>query len=273
MKIKILVFFLFTLMAKSQKVVSVYFSKNSSDLDTRSKLKLDSLSQLKYNAIFKIYGNCDVSGNSITNETLSKKRAFSVDEYLKTRIGSHISISTSLGLGDRKQVNDNSTEELSAKNRRVDIFVERKLAKGEKIVKKSYASFFAKEVSKMSVKDTFSLPDVNFYGGRSVWLPKGQIQIQKLLKILKENPSLEVELQGHICCDYDNFDGQDFDTKTFNLSYNRANSIKDFLVKNGISANRIKSVGFGHLNPIVYPEFSEEDFSKNRRVEIVIIKK
>lgn len=125
----------------------------------------------------------------------------------------------------------------------------------------------------MKVKDTFSLPDVNFVGGRHIWLPKGNKVLVQLASIMKDHPSVEVELQGHICCDYDNFDGEDLDLKTFNLSFTRANAIKEFLEQQGISPSRIKATGQGHLNPAVYPERKEEDFSRNRRVEIVLLKK
>lgn len=60
--------------------------------------------------------------------------------------------------------------------------------------------------------------------------------------------------------------------KTFNLSWTRANAIKEFLIKQGIDSNRVKATGQGHLNPVVYPERKEEDFTKNRRVEIVCLK-
>ena len=125
----------------------------------------------------------------------------------------------------------------------------------------------------MKVKDTFSLPDVNFIGGRHVWLPQGFAQLAQLSKKLKENPTLEVELQGHICCYYDNFDGEDLDLGTYNLSRTRANAIKEFLVKQGISETRIKVIGLGHLNPVVFPELIEMDRTKNRRVEIMLISK
>ncbi|PZU00266.1 MAG: hypothetical protein DI622_21980, partial [Chryseobacterium sp.] len=121
--------------------------------------------------------------------------------------------------------------------------------------------------------DTFFFFFVNFIGGRHIWLPQAKPKLYQLYKILNENPTLEVELQGHICCDYENFDGEDQDLGTFNLSFTRAQSIKDFLLAMGIDAKRIKAEGTGHLNPVVYPEQTESDRTKNRRVEIVLLKK
>ncbi len=269
----IILLFFISIKVDAQMLASVYFKNNSYEISKESKTKLDSLSQLKSNLTFRIFGNCDPSGNIELNKKLSENRANAVSEYLKNKIGSNIKLGNAVGLGIEKQINDNSTEELREKNRRVDIFIEKAFAKGEKISRKILPSFLSTKIAQMKVKDTFSLPDVNFIGGRHVWLPSGNYNLLRLLKILKENPSLEVELQGHICCDYDNFDGEDADLGTFNLSWTRANAIKEFLLKQGIESTRIKVSGLGHLNPVIYPEITESDRMKNRRVELVLLKK
>lgn len=273
-KVKILVLLLFCCIScKAQMLTSVYFDYDSYKLTKDSQRKLDSLSQLKSNLKFKIFGNCDVSGSSQYNKKLSESRANAVGKYLQSKIKNNINLESITGLGKEKQINDNSTEELRRKNRRVDVFVDLIMAKGEMKSGKTFESFFSKKVSEMKVGETYSLPNVNFVGGRHIWLPKGDKVLARLADILKNNPSLEVELQGHICCDYDNFDGEDLDLKTFNLSFTRANAIKEFLEKQGVKSERIKAVGMGHLNPVTYPERTEEDFVKNRRVEIVLLKK
>lgn len=274
MKTLIFLFLFFiSVTVNSQMMSSIYFQNNSYELNPESKQKLDSLAQLKISLKFKIYGNCDSSGTNEYNSKLSENRANTVRNYLQNKISENIQLISAIGLGEEKQVNDNSTDELRGKNRRVDIFVEKTFASGEKISRNILPSFLSTEISKMKVKDTFALPRVNFVGGRHIWLPEGQSEIVKLLKILKENPTLEIELQGHICCDYENFDGEDLDLKTFNLSFTRANAIKEFLLKNGIDSNRITAKGLGHLNPVAYPEETELDKTKNRRVELVLIKK
>lgn len=269
----IILLFFISIKVDAQMLASVYFKNNSYEINKESKTKLDSLSQLKSNLTFRIFGSCDPSGNIELNKKLSENRANAVSEYLKNKIGSNIKLGNTVGLGIEKQINDNSTEELRKKNRRVDIFIEKAFAKGEKISRKILPSFLSTKIAQMKVKDTFSLPDVNFIGGRHVWLPSGNSNLLRLLKILKENPSLEVELQGHICCDYDNFDGEDADLGTFNLSWTRANAIKEFLLKQGIESTRIKVSGLGHLNPVIYPEIKESDRMKNRRVELVLLNK
>jgi outer membrane protein OmpA-like peptidoglycan-associated protein len=273
MKLILFCLFFFFVGIDAQMLTSVYFEYNNYELNGESKKKLDSLAQLKTNLTFRIFGNCDPTGTTEYNKVLSESRANTVSKYLQRKIGSNIRLVSAAGLGEEKQINDNSTDELRGKNRRVDIFIEKTLAVGEKISQKTLPSFFNTKVSEMKVKDTFSLPDVNFIGNRHVWLPNGGAKLIQLFKILRDNPNLEIELQGHICCDYDNFDGEDVDLGTFNLSWTRANAIREFLLKQGIDTNRIKVVGLGHLNPLIYPELTENDRIKNRRVELVLLKK
>ncbi|RKS97766.1 OmpA family protein [Chryseobacterium defluvii] len=269
----IFIIFLFYTRVDAQTLTSVYFEHNSYELNEASKKKLDSLSVLKTNLTFRIFGNCDPSGSEEYNKALSEYRANTVHKYLLGKAGNNIKLVSSVGLGEEKQINDNTTEELRGKNRRVDVFVEKKFAPGQKLTRRMLPSFFETKVSHMKVKDTFSLPDVNFIGNRHVWLPKAEKQIIQLFNMLKDNPALEIELQGHICCDYENFDGEDIDLGTFNLSWTRANAVKEFLEKQGIDPSRIKARGLGHLNPAVYPELTESDQVRNRRVELVLIKK
>ena len=274
MKVMITLFLLFFFnFGNSQMISSVYFAKNSDVLNEKYKSTLDSLSQLKSNFIFRVYGNCDPTGTSILNQKLSEKRVKSVTQYLESKIGNNINFGSTIGLGDSKQINDNSTEKLREKNRRVDIFIEKKLMSYEQIRRKVYPNFLTTPVSKMGIKDTFSIPDVNFVGGRHIWLQKGLPKLEKLFQILKDNPKVEVELQGHICCDYENFDGEDLDLKTFNLSVTRANAIRNYLIDKGIDPKRIRALGLGHLNPVIYPEITESDMLTNRRVEIMLINK
>ncbi|MCW3161060.1 OmpA family protein [Chryseobacterium oryctis] len=254
-------------------LTSIYFAYDNYELSKESEKKLDSLSQLKSSLRFRIFGNCDSTGSSAYNKRLSENRAQVVLKYLQAKVGNNIKLESVVGLGEEKQINDNSTEEFRGKNRRVDIFIDKEFNSKEKISRKVYPSFFSKEVSEMKVRDTFSLPNVNFVGGRHVWLPKANEVLSQLVTVLKNNPTMEVELQGHICCDYDNFDGKDLDLGTFNLSWTRANAIKEFLEKQGINSKRIKASGQGHLNPIVYTEQTEAHRTKNRRVEIVLLKK
>ena len=56
------------------------------------------------------------------------------------------------------------------------------------------------------------------------------------------------------------------------LSLLRAESVKDYLVKRGIEANRIKTKGYGKRRPLA-PNDTEFGRQLNRRTEIVIVSK
>ena len=258
---------------RGQNKASIFFSHNSAELNNDSKKVLDSLADLKSNLTFRIYGHANPLGGTALNLKLSENRARNVTDYLQKRISHNIHIDNTVGLGESKQINDNSTEELLAQNRRVDIFIQRKFQPGDKIFKKPLRSFTGVNISDLKVYDTLSIPGVNFQGGRHIWLPNSEIRLLKLTQFLKENPTAEIELQGHICCDYLNFDGLDSDLGTYNLSYTRAEAIRNFLIRTGIDPKRIRAVGLGHLNPMVYPEITNEDRTRNRRVDFVLIKK
>lgn len=258
---------------RAQTLTSIFFEVDKADLEEAAVTKLDSLTRLRAPLVFRIFGNADISGTSAHNKNLSEKRAKAVADYLKAKIPENIKIGSSLGLGDSKQINDNSTAELKAKNRRVDIFIEKRLLPGETIRRKPRKDLLSSKPSLLKQGDTLTLHGINFFGGRSVWLPGVEIKLLKLADFLTANPSISVELQGHICCDYEDFDGKDIDLNTHNLSFTRARAVQQFLVKSGIQAERIKIIGLGHLNPVVYPEITDQDRTANRRVDVVILKK
>jgi outer membrane protein OmpA-like peptidoglycan-associated protein len=80
---------------------------------------------------------------------------------------------------------------------------------------------------------------------------------------MKNNPNLKIEIQGHLCC---------MPVDRLDLSTQRAKSINNFLVANGINEERITFKGFGSTQPIYsLPEKDEVQRSANRRVEILIV--
>ena len=117
------------------------------------------------------------------------------------------------------------------------------------------------------------LKNMNFIGGRHYLLEQSLPALTELLNALTDHPSLEIEIDGHICCTFGNEDGIDLDTNTPDLSVNRAKAIYEYLISKGISPARLSYKGFGHRQPLVYPEDTEDKRTMNRRVEIKIIKK
>ncbi|MBK7107210.1 MAG: OmpA family protein [Ignavibacteriae bacterium] len=88
--------------------------------------------------------------------------------------------------------------------------------------------------------------------------------LQQVKLILNENPNLKIEIHGYT----DNIGNPDFNQK---LSENRAETVKNWFVKNGINFQRIATKGFGSLNPIGNNEI-QGGREKNRRIEIIKVK-
>ncbi len=82
-------------------------------------------------------------------------------------------------------------------------------------------------------------------------------------KIMHQNPDLKVEVQGYT----DNI-GSEKANKS--LSQKRAESVKAYLVARGISADRVKAVGYGEVNPIGDNK-DADGRAMNRRIEFKIL--
>ena len=100
------------------------------------------------------------------------------------------------------------------------------------------------------------------------------MQLATLAGFLKTNPSVEIQIEGHICCGgWKGFGKRDLDTGEGSMSTKRAKAIYDFLVVNGIDKNRLKYIGLGTTKPFVIPEQTPADEARNRRVAIRILSK
>lgn len=89
-------------------------------------------------------------------------------------------------------------------------------------------------------------------------------QVDKLEKILLENPDLKIRIEGHT-------DNSGLMESNQTLSEDRASKIKELLVERGIKKNRLKTEGFGASRPLEKND-TEEHRQQNRRVDFVIIK-
>ena len=102
---------------------------------------------------------------------------------------------------------------------------------------------------------------IRFDVNKAVIKPESMGVINSIYKILKDNPDLKFSIEGHT-----DSDGNDANNQT--LSENRAQSVKNMLVKMGISVSRLSFKGFGESKPIA-DNSSAEGKANNRRVEFV----
>ncbi|WP_426667159.1 OmpA family protein [Mucilaginibacter sp. McL0603] len=90
-------------------------------------------------------------------------------------------------------------------------------------------------------------------------------ELKKLIDFLNLNPTVRIEISGHT----DNVGTIQFNQS---LSENRAKSVYQYLIRNGINAGRLVYKGYGETQPIASND-NEENRSKNRRTEFMIIAK
>ena len=126
-------------------------------------------------------------------------------------------------------------------------------------------------IDEMNVGEKLVISSLTFLPGRHVLKEESKGQVQLLLKALQDNVTVNVEIQGHVCCETIRKDGFDMDTHEFKLSTNRAKFVYDYLVAQGIDKERLSYKGFGRSRPIILHEITPEDKNTNRRVEIEII--
>jgi outer membrane protein OmpA-like peptidoglycan-associated protein len=90
-------------------------------------------------------------------------------------------------------------------------------------------------------------------------------ELERLVKLMQENPNMKIELEGHT----DNIGSAQANLE---LSIKRVNAVKQFFVDRGINEKRITARGRGAAKPIA-PNTTEEGRAKNRRVECTILEK
>ncbi len=116
----------------------------------------------------------------------------------------------------------------------------------------------------LAIGETVQLSNIFFVQGKAEMLPESIPEMERLLLLLKDNPSLEIELGGHT-------DNRGSSSANLRLSETRATTIMDYLIKNDIEKKRLKAKGYGGTKPIA-SNAGAETRKKNRRVEIKILK-
>ena len=117
----------------------------------------------------------------------------------------------------------------------------------------------------IQVGQTIQLKNVFFAFNKWDLLPESYPELNKVAEFLKENPSVQIELAGHT-------DDIGSDEYNLDLSDKRANSVKAYLVAQGISESRLLAKGYGETRPVAPNEY-DWGREKNRRVEFTVLKK
>jgi outer membrane protein OmpA-like peptidoglycan-associated protein len=94
--------------------------------------------------------------------------------------------------------------------------------------------------------------------------PDAAQELDKLVKILKDNPGIRIELSSHT-------DARASDAYNQDLSQRRAESAVEYIVSQGIDASRLEARGYGEQQLLIENAQTEEEHQVNRRTEFKVI--
>jgi len=126
---------------------------------------------------------------------------------------------------------------------------------------------------KYKVGQTWLLKNIYYDLDKSFIRPDAAIELDKLVSIMKQNPTLEIELSSHTDCR---------SSATYNqaLSARRAKAAVNYVISKGINSVRLVSKGYGEsklmnncpCEPTNTSTCSEEEHQQNRRTEVKVTK-
>lgn len=275
----------------AQEKFTVYFESNKFELNTKENTKLTTwISENKNNKIVAIHGFTDEDGTNGFNDTLAQKRVNCIFNSVKNQIKIREDFKTR-SFGESFEQSKNKAE-----NRRVVIYyiLEKDLPREDEIlgIKKEIVKeepkpeivypeklvfenpngtksefkldrAFMKKVGEAKSGEKLKIENLNFVINTFAVVNESRGKMYELLLVLQKNPSLKIEIQGHLCC---------MPIDRADLSTQRAKAIYNFLVHNEIQKERLSYKGFGSSMPIYsIPEKDEQERAANRRVEILIV--
>jgi outer membrane protein OmpA-like peptidoglycan-associated protein len=103
---------------------------------------------------------------------------------------------------------------------------------------------------------------VLFDTGKYTLRQEAREKLARISGILLSYPGLQIEAEGHT----DTTGSEDFNRK---LSQQRADSVREYLISQGIPGSSISSVGKGFSTPVASND-TAEGRQKNRRVELIV---
>lgn len=280
----------FSTIIAAQEQFSVYFDSNKFELIPKERNSLNQWIVSNPNVkIVGIYGFCDEVGSTGSNDTLAKNRINYVYNAIKDKVKIRADFK-SRSFGELHNVS-----KIKAENRKVSLFYlqakdlnreneilgikEETRLKPKKTIKYpeklvfdnpngtktefKLDTLFMKKVSESKIGEKFKLENLIFQINTFAVIPTSKGKMYELLLVLKNNPQLKIQIQGHLCC---------MPNDRVDLSTQRAKAINNFLLANGIEDDRLTFKGFGSTQPIFpLPEKDETERAANRRVEIMIV--
>lgn len=252
-KIRILLFFVsFTCIGQQEFVLYFDFNKDAPNEQSLGRYNRW-ITQHKEIEITKLQGYCDSIDTKEYNNKLASRRIASVKNLL---VNSSVIVKDAVVLEAFGK--EFKQSKIQAENRKVTLFY--------RDIVKPIRSELSQKIASAKVGETVKLPNIYFFNNSARILPKSEASLLELLCVMEENPTLKVEIQGHICCQlvYDVND----------VSLSRARAIYLYLISNKIDKQRMTFKGYGTSKPVhPIPEKSAQEEEDNRRVAVMILAK
>lgn len=273
----------FPLFISAQEQFSVYFESNKHETTKKQSEILNNwIIANKESKVVAINGFTDEDGTNLHNDSLSQRRVnFIHNLILKNNVKIRDDFKTR-SFGETHNQSKNKAE-----NRKVVIYyiLPKDLARENEILGIKPAQPVIAEVVPIEEEDMhfpanatleekvalakpgtkIVIKNIFFYQNSFGMMPTSKPAMDELIDVMLKNPSMVIEIQGHICC---------IDADRRNLSLDRAKQIRRVLEGNGVAQKRVKVKGFGVSHPkYPIPEANEDQALANRRVEIMILSK
>lgn len=233
------------------------------------------------NLVIEVGGYTDNSGSYSKNVQISKQRAKFVYDHLIASGYSDERV-TYKGYGPEKPIYSNRYRSTREGNRRIEIKVVNKTVHGgdqlvnediyndpnvfdKEKMEKSYLSYFLNNQDSQDLGSNYIIDSLIFESS-SAALPEngpGIEMLNKLAKYLAKNKYVKISINGYT-------DASGIAENNQTLSEQRAKSVYDYLVSQGISPSRMYHRGFGADNPIA-PNRYKWGRDINRRIEIEFV--
>jgi len=116
---------------------------------------------------------------------------------------------------------------------------------------------------KFELARSYRLDNVHFDTDKATLRPDSYKQLTELLEYLQRHPDIKIEIAGHT----DNTGG---DAHNLKLSQDRANTIRNYLLKKGIKPAQVTAKGYGSSVPVA-DNSTEAGKQMNRRTEVRVL--
>ncbi len=209
---------------------------------------------------------------------LKRNLKFSASEEIKSILeeGMEIKISSNQIFSVKNEDNIKLSRELTSNFQNVEDITQAKKyteqyqsAEAEKIRKIENPEIYTEVMNKINTPERLnkidakvSVSTINFESGQEGLSEVSIAELNKLILLYKQSPKIKIEVQGHT-------DSEGDFSENLKLSKNRADSVRYYLIKNGISREDITANGYGDSQPIA-DNRTETGKKLNRRTEIKV---